>query len=90
MQPGDAPQRPTVARRRSWLVPSLVGGYLAAVTLFMVFVLHISVSPERFLLLMLTLHMSRPHFMAVMDLHLCSGVLCVALICATRKIKSHI
>ena len=34
-------------------MPSLVGGYLAVVTLFMVFVLHISVSPERFLLLML-------------------------------------
>jgi membrane-associated phospholipid phosphatase len=30
-----------------------VGGYLAAVTLFMVFVLHLSVSPERLLLLML-------------------------------------
>jgi membrane-associated phospholipid phosphatase len=30
-----------------------VGAYLAAVTLFMVFVLHISVSPERLLLLML-------------------------------------
>src|SRR5712692_5112034 len=34
-------------------MPSLVGGYLAAVTLFMVFVLHLSVSPERFRLLML-------------------------------------
>jgi len=34
-------------------MPSLVGVYLAAVTLFMVFVLHLSVSPERFLLLML-------------------------------------
>jgi len=34
-------------------MPSLVAGYLAVVTLFMVFVLHISVSPERFLLLML-------------------------------------
>src|SRR6202022_1293201 len=34
-------------------MPSLVAGYLAAVTLFMVFVLHLSVSPERFLLLML-------------------------------------
>ena len=53
MQPADAPQRPRVGRRRSWLIPSLVGGYLAVVTLFMVFVLHISVSPERFLLLML-------------------------------------
>ena len=31
----------------------MVGGYLAAVTLFMVFVLHLSVSPERLLLLML-------------------------------------
>ena len=39
--------------RRSWLIPSIVGGYLAAVTLFMVFVLHLSVSPERFLILML-------------------------------------
>ena len=39
--------------RRSWLIPSLVGGYLAVVTLFMVFVLHLSVSPERLLLLML-------------------------------------
>ena len=53
MQPADAPQRPRLGRRQSWLVPSLVGGYLAVVTLFMVFVLHISVSPERFLLLML-------------------------------------
>ena len=53
MQPADAPQRPRVGRRRSWLIPSLVGGYLAVVTLFMVFVLHLSVSPERFLLLML-------------------------------------
>src|ERR1700686_4218216 len=34
-------------------MPSLVGGYLAAVTLFLVFGLHLSVSPERFLLLML-------------------------------------
>jgi membrane-associated phospholipid phosphatase len=42
-----------VARRRNWLIPSLVGGYLAVVTLFMVFVLHLSVSPERLLLLML-------------------------------------
>src|SRR5438876_10551959 len=47
------PQRPPARRRRAWLLPSLVGGYLAVVTLFMVFVLHISVSPERFLLLML-------------------------------------
>src|SRR5947209_4903273 len=31
----------------------MVGGYLAAVTLFMVFVLHLSVSPERLALLML-------------------------------------
>jgi membrane-associated phospholipid phosphatase len=31
----------------------MVGGYLAAVTLFMVFVVHLSVSPERLLLLML-------------------------------------
>jgi membrane-associated phospholipid phosphatase len=53
VQPADAPQRPRVGRRHSWLIPSLVGGYLAAVTLFMVFVLHLSVSPERFLLLML-------------------------------------
>ena len=42
-----------MTRRRSWLLPSLVGGYLAVVTLFMVFVLHLSVSPERLLLLML-------------------------------------
>jgi membrane-associated phospholipid phosphatase len=35
------------------VLPTLVGAYLAAVTLFMVFVLHISVSPERLLLLML-------------------------------------
>jgi membrane-associated phospholipid phosphatase len=42
-----------VARRRNWLIPSLVGCYLAVVTLFMVFVLHLSVSPERLLLLML-------------------------------------
>ena len=53
MQPADAPQRPLVAHRRSWLLPSLVGGYLAVVTLFMVFVLHLSVSPERLLILML-------------------------------------
>ena len=39
--------------RRFPVVPSLVGAYLAAVTLFMVFVLHLSVSPERFLLLLL-------------------------------------
>jgi membrane-associated phospholipid phosphatase len=42
-----------VSRRRSWLLPSLVGVYLVVVTLFMVFVLHLSVSPERLLLLML-------------------------------------
>ena len=53
MQPADAPPRPTVSRRRSWLLPTLVGGYLVVVTLFMVFVLHLSVSPERLLLLML-------------------------------------
>ena len=53
MQPADAPRRPPVARRRAWLLPSLVGGYLAVVTLFMVFVLHLSVSPERLLILML-------------------------------------
>ncbi|HEX3630577.1 MAG TPA: phosphatase PAP2 family protein [Candidatus Dormibacteraeota bacterium] len=57
MQPADAPptgleERPA-GRRRSWLLPVLVGGYLAVVTLFMVFVLHLSVSPERLLLLML-------------------------------------
>ncbi|HEY0492562.1 MAG TPA: phosphatase PAP2 family protein [Candidatus Dormibacteraeota bacterium] len=46
-------QPPTGPRRRSWLIPSLVAGYLSAVTLFMVFVLHLSVSPERFLILML-------------------------------------
>jgi membrane-associated phospholipid phosphatase len=53
VQPADAPKRPPVARRPSWLLPSLVAGYLAVVTLFMVFVLHLSVSPERLLLLML-------------------------------------
>jgi len=53
VQPADAPKGLRVGRRHSWLIPSLVGGYLAVVTLFMVFVLHISVSPERFLLLML-------------------------------------
>ena len=53
MQPAEAPGTPRVGRRRSWLIPSLVGGYLAVVTRFMVFVLHLSVSPERFLLLML-------------------------------------
>jgi len=53
VQPADAPPRPRVTRRRSWLLPSLVGGYLAVVTLFMVFVLHLSVSPERLILLML-------------------------------------
>jgi membrane-associated phospholipid phosphatase len=41
------------SRRPAYLLPLLVGGYLAAVTLFMVFVLHLSVSPERLLLLML-------------------------------------
>jgi membrane-associated phospholipid phosphatase len=46
-------QPPRTHRRRSWLIPSIVGAYLAAVTLFMVFVLHLSVSPERFLILML-------------------------------------
>ncbi len=46
-------QPPTQPRRRSWLIPSIVGAYLGAVTLFMVFVLHLSVSPERFLILML-------------------------------------
>jgi membrane-associated phospholipid phosphatase len=53
VQPADASQRPIVSRRRSWLLPSLVGVYLVVVTLFMVFVLHLSVSPERLLLLML-------------------------------------
>ncbi|MEO6797235.1 MAG: phosphatase PAP2 family protein [Candidatus Dormibacter sp.] len=43
----------TKPKRRSWLIPSIVGAYLTAVTLFMVFVLHLSVSPERFLILML-------------------------------------
>jgi membrane-associated phospholipid phosphatase len=52
VRPAEAQKRP-VARRPSWLLPSLVGGYLAVVTLFMVFVLHLSVSPERLLLLML-------------------------------------
>ena len=40
-------------QRRAWLLPSLVGAYLGIVTLFMVFVLHLSVSPERLLILML-------------------------------------
>lgn len=53
MQPADVPERPSVRRRRAWLLPSLVAGYLAVVTLFMVFVLHLSVSPERLLILML-------------------------------------
>jgi membrane-associated phospholipid phosphatase len=53
VQPADAPQPPRAGRRRSWLLPSLVAGYLTVVTLFMVFVLHLSVSPERLLLLML-------------------------------------
>jgi membrane-associated phospholipid phosphatase len=53
VQPADAPQRPTVTRRPAWLLPLLVGAYLAVVTLFMVFVLHLSVSPERLILLML-------------------------------------
>lgn len=52
MQPADASKRST-GRRRSWQLPALVGGYLAVVTLFMVFVLHLSVSPERLLILML-------------------------------------
>jgi membrane-associated phospholipid phosphatase len=58
-QPGSAPQAestitaPVARRRPAWTIPALVGGYLAAVTLFMVFVLHLSVSPERLLLLML-------------------------------------
>jgi membrane-associated phospholipid phosphatase len=46
-EPGPRP------RRASWTIPALAGGYLSAVTLFMVFVLHLSVSPERLLLLML-------------------------------------
>lgn len=41
------------SRRGFWTIPVLAGGYLAAVTLFMVFVLHLSVSPERLVLLML-------------------------------------
>jgi membrane-associated phospholipid phosphatase len=44
---------PPKARRPAYVLPFIVGGYLAAVTLFMVFVLHLSVSPERLLLLML-------------------------------------
>ena len=52
MPPVVAPERPP-AGRRPLLLPGLVGFYLAAVTLFMVFVLHLSVSPERLLLLML-------------------------------------
>jgi len=53
VQPADASARPSVRRRRAWLLPSLVAGYLGVVTLFMVFVLHLSVSPERLLILML-------------------------------------
>src|SRR5579864_7629091 len=34
-------------------MPAMVGAYLVVVTLIMVFVLHLSVSPERLLLLML-------------------------------------
>jgi membrane-associated phospholipid phosphatase len=44
---------PPEARRPAYVLPLLVGAYLTAVTLFMVFVLHLSVSPERLLLLML-------------------------------------
>ncbi len=39
--------------RRGIIVPALISGYLIVVTLFLVFVLHLSVSPERFLILML-------------------------------------
>jgi len=39
--------------RRGIVIPVLVGGYLTVVTLFLIFVLHLSVSPERLLLLML-------------------------------------
>jgi membrane-associated phospholipid phosphatase len=49
-EPATVDTRP---RRHSWTVPALAGAYLGAVTLFMVFVLHLSVSPERLLLLML-------------------------------------
>jgi membrane-associated phospholipid phosphatase len=49
--PGELKQ--AAKRRRSWLLPAMVGGYLSVVTLFMVFVVHLSVSPERLLLLML-------------------------------------
>jgi membrane-associated phospholipid phosphatase len=52
VRPARAPG-PKAEGRRSWLLPSLVGSYLGVVTLFMVFVLHLSVSPERLLLLML-------------------------------------
>ncbi|TMD04936.1 MAG: phosphatase PAP2 family protein [Chloroflexi bacterium] len=48
---GPVPAPP--ARRPAYVLPLLAGAYLAAVTLFMVFVLHLSVSPERLLLLML-------------------------------------
>ena len=52
-QPGPARQPVRPSRRGFWTIPALAGGYLAAVTLFMVFVLHLSVSPERLVLLML-------------------------------------
>lgn len=51
MMPEDKPlQR---SGRRGIVVPALVGGYLTLVTLFLVFVLHLSVSPERLLIVML-------------------------------------
>ncbi len=62
MQPAPRPaavsEPASPARRRAerlppFLIPVLVGIYLSAVTLFMVFVLHLSVSPERFVVLML-------------------------------------
>ncbi len=55
MDPGldNGPVPAPPARRPAYVLPLLAGAYLAAVTLFMVFVLHLSVSPERLLLLML-------------------------------------
>ncbi len=48
-----SPARRPADRLPPFLIPVLVGISLSAVTLFMVFVLHLSVSPERFVVLML-------------------------------------
>lgn len=53
MSADNGPMPTPGPRRPAYLLPALVGGYLGAVTLFMIFVLHLSVSPERLLLLML-------------------------------------